>query len=147
MQIITKNEILVIRPEDAEAADIFLAADGDGGIKRDSANTKTRTPSNQSSSTKSKSQKRERDGSGKEKAKETFNKLAKGAKDIGLFDLLLNKVGLGQQQQYGPQDQYASPPPPPAEASKKMSTTTLVLIGVGVAAVVGAIIYSANKKK
>jgi hypothetical protein len=73
---------------------------------------------------------------------------AKG-KELGLFDNLLNKLGLGggDQQPVVPIDQSGYTPIVVEPPKPGMSTTTKVLIGFGVAAVLITIIVLATRNK
>lgn len=86
-------------------------------------------------------------GQGWDKVKGAWVNIRDTAQQLGVFDALLAKIGLGPQPQ-GPAPVGSGPDlgPPPAAEKKGMSTTSLVLIGVGTVAVVAAIIYASRKK-
>jgi hypothetical protein len=71
------------------------------------------------------------------------------AQELGIVDALLNKLGITPRTTTPPVgvDTTFDPSGSPSEESKGMGTTTKVLIGVGVLAVVGVILYSVSSGK
>jgi hypothetical protein len=71
------------------------------------------------------------------------------AQELGIVDALLNKLGITPRTTTPPVgvDTTFDPSGSPSEESKGMGTTTKVLIGVGILAVVGVILYSVSSGK
>jgi hypothetical protein len=82
----------------------------------------------------------------KQKAKDLANKGLKTAKDLGIFDLLLSKIGLGQPAET-PVAGNDGPPPSENEEKKGMSQNMKIGLGIAAALLVGGVIYAATKSK
>lgn len=142
MNVITENPIVYIGANDKEDEEIFLYAEDKPlpDPKKSGGNNivGVRTPP-----TPTQIEEAKKKGLNWDKINNVFVK----AKELGLVDALLNKIGLG-----GGQQNYNMPPVqggggvPPTEEKKGMSTQTKVLIGVGVLAIVGTIIVLTRKK-
>lgn len=82
-----------------------------------------------------------------DKVKQGWVSIKDTARELGLWDLALQKLGLTPPETSVPADVSVREEPKEAPESGKMSTTTKVIIGVAALAVIGTIIYVANKNK
>jgi hypothetical protein len=68
------------------------------------------------------------------------------AQELGIIDAILGKLGITPRTSDVPEVGVDMNVPQGGEVKKGMSTTTKVLIGVGLVAVIGLVIYSTKKK-
>ncbi len=162
MNVITDNDIVYIKSLDTEDADTFLYANGDESeftkaLKKSGklgGGPKPINPLGEKyiSDRGVVGPKKEPTPAQKDEAKKkglVWDSVKKGfvkAQELGIVDALLGRLGITPRTSDVPEVGVDMNVPQGGEVKKGMSTTTKVLIGVGLLAVVGLVIYSTKKK-